>query len=151
MFEELLNKEGSQLVSKIQSNIQSAGKNATGKTARSLKTTVIDNDKVTKLTIDAAPWFFTLETGRKAGKRPPIAPIMEWIQAKGIQGGKGLAYAIAVNIGKKGTKLFQTGGRKDIFSNVINDNTVKRIEDKIAEISIKATADSIIERYEKRN
>lgn len=56
--------------------------------------------------------------GRKAGKRPPIEPILKWIAQKGIKptnfrrGKKpdnlrqfrSLAYAIATNIGKKGTK-----------------------------------------------
>ena len=56
--------------------------------------------------------------GRKAGKRPPIEPILKWIAQKGIRptnfkrGKKpdnlrqfrSLAYAIATNIGKRGTK-----------------------------------------------
>src|SRR6056297_1318203 len=112
MFEEFLNKEGSTLVSKIQANIQSAGKNATRKTSRSLKSTVIDNDKFTKLTIDAAPWFFTLETGRgptkNSAKSNPslLENIIEWSNAKGILINP---YALTKKIHKKGTKLFQLG------------------------------------------
>lgn len=60
--------------------------------------------------------------GRKPGKRPPIAPIEKWVTAKGIDVGpgdkmknrRGMAYGIATNIGKNGTK-----GTK-FFSKVVN-------------------------------
>lgn len=64
--------------------------------------------------------FFTVELltpshiqfaryGRGPGKRPPINPILEWVQQKRIAMGteaKGTAYAIANSISKKGTSNY---------------------------------------------
>lgn len=41
-------------------------------------------------------------TGRGPGKMPPIEPIREWVQKKGIE--SGVEWAIAKNISKYGTK-----------------------------------------------
>lgn len=150
MFEGLLNSEGGAIVQAIRSNIASAGQNASGKTSNSLEATVTENDDFAKLTISGAPWFFTLETGRRPGKMPPVSAIQRWIDTKPISGAtKGLAWAISKTIAKSGSKLFREGGRKDIFSNVITENKVAEITDRIANITAKATADSIIERYKK--
>ncbi len=66
--------------------------------------------------------FFTVELltpahiqfakyGRGPGKPPPIDPIMQWVQQKGIvkssTEAKGAAIAIAKSIGKKGTKDYK--------------------------------------------
>lgn len=54
------------------------------------------------------------DTGRKAGKQPPIDPILRWVKHRGLlpkkrlkdnaQSQRSLAYQIARKIGKKGTK-----------------------------------------------
>lgn len=151
MFEGLLNSEGGAIVQAIRNNIQRAGQNASGDTSNSLQIDVKENEESASLTISGAPWFFTLETGRKPGKMPPVSKIQRWIDTKPIANAtKGLAWAISKNIAKKGTKLFQKGGRKDIFSNVITDAKVRDIESKIADIAANATANSIITTYEER-
>jgi hypothetical protein len=45
----------------------------------------------------------TLRDGRRPGQRPPIAAIIEWLQAKRLQLNP---YAVANSIAKKGTRLF---------------------------------------------
>lgn len=49
-----------------------------------------------------APYAIFVEKGRRAGKRPPIAPIKKWARIK--LGNEGAAFAIASKIGRKGTK-----------------------------------------------
>ena len=61
-----------------------------------------------------------METGRKPtpGKKPSrafVENIKQWQGAKNVGGS---AYAIALTINKEGSKLWQKGGRKDIYSDV---------------------------------
>lgn len=142
-IEELLSQEGGAAITKIQSNITSSGQNASGRTSNSLKSTVSESDGITRLVIDAARHFTVLETGRKPGKMPPVGAIQQWIVDKPLDERKGLAWAISKVIARDGTKLFQEGGRKDIFSNVLNDTFVSDITNKVADITLKATAERI--------
>ncbi len=126
----ILQQEGNSIVEQIRRNLESTGTNATGRTSRSLRYAVrVESDSVT-LKIIGRPFFKVVETGRKATPqytKPSedfVASIREWAQAKGIPGA---AYAIARSIHQKGTKLHQSGGRDDIFSNVVNDDLVSRI------------------------
>lgn len=45
-----------------------------------------------------------VEEGRKPGKSPPVLAIVKWMAIKGIDGGRGTAFAIARAIGKRGIK-----------------------------------------------
>lgn len=154
MLVKYLNNEGNSIVKEVQANIQSAGKNASGETSRSLLNEVKETEDKLTMRISGSPWFFTLETGRKptkpnAKKGDPtlIEKIKRWVLVKGIDISP---YAITKKIHNKGTKLYRQGGRKDIFSNVITEEKVRDIQDQIANITLKATADGIIERYNKR-
>lgn len=126
----ILQSYGNSTVEHIRSNLSTSGTNATGKTSRSLRYEVIVEGNSTTLKIVGKPFFKVVETGRKATPqydKPSedfVASIREWAQAKGIPGA---AYAIAKSIHQKGTKLHQSGGRDDIFSNVVNDDLVSRI------------------------
>ena len=126
----ILQSYGNSTVEQIRSNLSTSGTNATGKTSRSLRYEVIVEGNSTTLKIVGKPFFKVVETGRKATPqydKPSedfVASIREWAQAKGIPGA---AYAIAKSIHQKGTKLHQSGGRDDIFSNVVNDDLVSRI------------------------
>lgn len=130
----ILQSYGNSTVEQIRSNLQSTGTNATGKTSRSLRYEVIVESNTTTLKVIGKPFFKVVETGRKATPqydKPSedfVASIREWAQAKGIPGA---AYAIAKSIHQKGTKLHQSGGRDDIFSNVVNEDLVSRINQDI--------------------
>lgn len=126
----ILQQEGNSIVEQIRRNLESTGTNATGRTSRSLRYEVrVDANSVT-LKIIGRPFFKVVETGRKATPqytKPSedfVASIREWAQAKGVPGA---AYAIAKSIHQKGTKLFQSGGRDDVYSNVVNEDLVARI------------------------
>jgi hypothetical protein len=108
----------------------STGTNATGKTSRSLRFEVTQTSDSQTLRIIGKPFFNVVETGRKATPqytKPSqdfVNAIREWANAKGVPGA---AYAIAKSIHKKGTKLFQQGGRTDIVSSVINPTLIESI------------------------
>lgn len=122
----ILSGYGQSTVAHIQKNLAATGTNATGKTSRSLRFEVKEqDDKQTLTVIGARRFFMTVETGRKATPQYSnpstefVAAIKQWMEAKGIEGP---AYAIAKSIHQKGTKLFRSGGRKDIVSSVINQS-----------------------------
>lgn len=143
MIEQILNSEGSQIVSQIQSNIQAGDKNASGSTSRSLKSEVTKKGNNTTLLIDAVRHFTVLEKGRKPGKMPRIGKIEQWIKDRGLPYS---AWGVAKNIAKKGTKLFQEGGRKDIYSNVITDERIVSIIDLIADESVLDAANTLVKK-----
>lgn len=154
-IEEILLNSGNPLIQEIQANIQSAGQNASGQTSQNIRQAITETDGKVKYVMDADRHFFVLEEGRKptSPEAPTSDPnllqkITQWIIDKPVVGGN--ASAITKMIHEKGTLLFQKGGRTDIFSNVITDNAVASITDKIANFTLKATADSIIKTYNKR-
>jgi hypothetical protein len=126
-----LNNYGNTSVERIKQNLASTGTNATGRTSQSLRYTVTDTgDKIT-LQIIGKPYLAVVETGRRPTPeytKPSydfVNSIKQWIAAKG--GDQSSAYDIAKNIHQKGTKLYQDGGRKDIISNVINQDLTAKI------------------------
>jgi hypothetical protein len=126
----ILNGYGASTVEQIRQNLSSTGTSATGKTARSLRYEVTQEGTKATLKVIGKPFFAVVETGRKAtpNKKPSpdfVANIKEWLQARGMETKP--AYAIALSINKKGSKLFRDGGRQDIYSNVINQNLVDKI------------------------
>jgi hypothetical protein len=126
----ILQAYGNSTVEEIRKNLASTGTNATGKTSRSLRYEVRVEATSITLKIIGKPFFKVVETGRKATpqytepSKDFVASIREWAEAKGLPGA---AYAIAKSIHQKGTKLHQSGGRDDIYSNVVNEDFVARI------------------------
>lgn len=126
----ILNGYGQTTIDQIRANLSSAGKNVTGKTSQSLRYEVTNQGTKATLKVIGKPFFAVVETGRKPtpSAKPSkafVENIKEWLQAKGMEIKP--AYAIALSINKKGTALFRDGGRKDIYSNVINQNLVDKI------------------------
>jgi hypothetical protein len=126
----ILQQYGNSTVEQIRRNLAATGTNATGKTSRSLKYEVRVEANAITLKVIGRPFFNVVETGRKAtpqyDKPSPefVASIQEWAKAKGVPGA---AYAIAKSIHQKGTKLFQSGGRTDVYSSVVNQSLVDKI------------------------
>lgn len=115
-IEELLDKYGKAIVKKIQDNLDASGENATGKTKQSVKYSVDKNELVV---FSDRPYFKSVETGSRPSNKKPspemVESLTEWAQAKPADISP---QGAAVNILKYGSKLWQQGGRKDIFSNV---------------------------------
>lgn len=121
-------------IAEIKSNSESAGQVATGKTLRSLEFTLQKEGTAYIARILGRPYFGTLETGRgvyQGGKGDPRGfnqRLIEWMKARGFQCRSEEEYERQANrlrwyINKFGTKLYQKGGRKDIFSPAVADLT----------------------------
>lgn len=120
----VLNESAGGLVETIRKNLSSTGTDATGKTSQSLRYEVKDNGQKITVQLVGRPFFATVETGRKPtpDKKPSrdmIENIKEWVTARGKDAD--LVWAIATSIQQKGTKLFQKGGRTDIYTDAISD------------------------------
>lgn len=131
LIKDIFEREGIDIVKTIQSKLSTSGANATGKTSASLELEASD----TRLTIQGAKSFLFVETGRRAGKRPPIAPIKEWAIAKGLvsddKQARSLAFAIATKIGNEGTSTISETKPRDIYQTTITDERIANIYDEI--------------------
>lgn len=125
----ILNQYGNSTVDQIRQNLSSSS--ASGKTAQSLRYEVTNEGTKATLKVIGKPYFMVVETGRKPTpqydkpSKAFVQSIKDWLQF--VSGDTRPAYAIALSIHKKGTKLFRDGGRKDIVSNVINQNLTDKI------------------------
>lgn len=147
----ILSRYGQSTVAQIQANMATTGTNATGKTSRSLRFEVREQgDKQILQVIGGRKYFMTVETGRKATPqfdKPSaqfVQAIKEWAEAKGVEGSP---YAIAKSIHKKGTKLFQQGGRQSIVSNVVNQSLIDEISKDVLSQFATAYLKSIVKIY----
>ncbi len=123
--------------------------NATGSMADSLGYTWDGN----RLTIFSNKKHFTvLETGRKAGKFPPLETIEKWIEDKPVIlqdiTKKSLAYLIARKISEEGSLLYRQGGNSGVISDFINDNYVKK---NLTDNLFKSTIETIINEHLRQN
>ena len=127
----ILNKYGNSTVEQIRQNLASTGTNATGSTSRSLRYEVTNAGTKATLKVIGKTYMAVVETGRKPTPeytKPSVEfvdSIKEWLRARGKD--EKSAYGIAKSIHAKGTKLFRDGGRKDIISNVVNQNLLDKI------------------------
>jgi len=137
--EQLLNNNGKQLITGIQTNMEKAGQNATGETANSLEIEIQQVGTKFKLILTGRPFFLTVQTGRRPtpGKKPSrqmIDNITKWVDARGID--ISAVWAIATKIQNEGTKLWREGGRTDIVNPAVDEfinTTSKEILDNEAE------------------
>ena len=131
---------------RIWQNIDTTGTKASGRTQESMWI----ESTPTGGRLWGRPYFQSVETGRPAGRVPFnfVAIIKQWIIAKGISV-KQVAYktnrphkyseqerslnmtagAIAHSIETTGTQLFKSGGRHDIYSDVIAEEVAQLRKD----------------------
>lgn len=128
----ILSQTGQSTVQRIRQNLASTGTNASGRTSQSLRFEVSSDGSIARLRVLGRPYFMAVETGIKPypqytkPSRDFVSEIREWLRTKG--GNQGAAYAIARSIHQKGTKLWKSGGRKDIVSNVVNSDLFTQIQ-----------------------
>lgn len=142
---EILERFGNETVNIIRTNLSSTGSNATGETSQSVRSEVFGESK---LVVSGKPFIMVVETGRKEGKPPPISPIIKWLQSGKVtfEGSiRSAAFAISKAIGKSGTRLYQTGGRRDIITPAVSDQRVDALIKEVADETLKQTI-TVIER-----
>lgn len=147
---------------KIAANINEKGLRASGKTEASMFK--LDSIRLTdtgaQLVAVGRGYFQSLELGRPAGRVPRgfAYIIRQWIIDKGLsvrmipyrrqpserwqpkysveeRSLRAAAGAIAHNIATRGTRLYQQGGRSDIYTPVLEEET-KRLETEIGRIIV---------------
>lgn len=143
-IEKILDDAGRGFVDEIRKNLSSSGTDATGETSRSVGHEVYtQGDRIILEVYGGRPYFPTVETGSKPSKKKPgrkmIDKIKTWADVRGILASP---WAIAMNILKFGSKLWQKGGRKDIYSNVA-ERAGSDLSRRIAEAENKKIAESI--------
>lgn len=117
---DILENRGDEYVRRIRENLSSTGTDASGQTSQSVGYRVYSQGKNFVLEVfGGRPFFPTVETGSKKSSKNPspemIESIKSWVLIRGIVVSP---WAVAKNILKYGSKLWQKGGRKDIYSNV---------------------------------
>lgn len=126
----------------IRQNMDTHGRNASGRSVRSLRRVVVSDSRAY---LEGLKSFLVMERGRKAGKVPRgfVGIIRQWIIDKGLpvrlvpaktwrgdmrkspydRGLDRMAGAIAYTIRNKGTRLHRRKGFDDIFTTAINEVT----------------------------
>ncbi|MDA1120857.1 MAG: hypothetical protein O2887_10285 [Bacteroidetes bacterium] len=138
LIQDALNKFGDDTVRLIQGNLSSTNTNASGQTSNSLKSEVTGE----RLTVTGKPFIYVVETGRKAGKMPPVSVIREWLESGKVSfTGKieSVAWAIAKTIAKSGSSLFRKGGRDDIITPAVSESRIDELTKVIADIEFEKT------------
>lgn len=142
------------MVAEMRDNLAKTNTNASGRTSQSLRVVMTD----TGGQIWGRRYFRGVEQGRAGGRVPHnfTSIIEQWIVDKGLtiqaiqykrkpsanwqpkytpeeRGLRQMASAIARTIERSGTSLYRSGGRQDIFTNVIeeNKNDLKKIAKEI--------------------
>jgi hypothetical protein len=145
---QILTTEGQRMTDEIRSKTPKV----TGKMSNSLAYEVSQTPTQATLKITARPYFRVVETGRrptpdKKPSRKMIENLKEWLQALGKE--QSLAWAIATNINKKGTKLWRDGGRKDIFSDVLSDRKIAKLERSLLDVIADYTLSTFLKDLER--
>lgn len=137
---EILQEQLGGAVEAIKRNMDSTDFNATNKTKNSLGFEVTNDDATVIGTIFGNASLQWAETGR-----PPrtsttdsglAEKILQWMKARGIgsdlteKGQQGLARFITLRINRLGTKLYQEGRTRDVYSSILEELT-KEIEKEI--------------------
>jgi hypothetical protein len=148
---------GSLIVQRLGDQLDANNTNASGSLKGSIELTVKPESK--GFIIDALQYWEAVNSGRKAGKQPPMGEIMKWLsypnvrdkirfgasdKAFGEREQKSLAYLIARKIGREGTK------GTNFFTNVYNSDVIDDMVSAIADgalLDYTAILDEIIENY----
>jgi hypothetical protein len=99
-FAPILSREIQRLREEVVEAMKANDQQATGRTAAAIRDE--SGDEYARLLGPAH--LKALRDGRRPGQRPPIAAIIEWLQAKRL---KLNPYAVANNIAARGTRLFR--------------------------------------------
>jgi hypothetical protein len=133
----ILNLEAQGLVEDIRKNLALTGTNASSETSDSVEYDLTHSGlSKYKILIQGRPYFMTVETGRKPtpDKKPSremVDNLAKWLRSVGKN--ESMKWAVATEINKHGTKLWQKGGRKDIVSNVLSESNLDNIARRLLE------------------
>jgi hypothetical protein len=123
LFTEFLGQIKDELIAYLDSN----NRNASGKSKASIQVNASPNG----VQLVGSSYIYNVFAGRKPGKMPPISAIIDWLNARGLP--RAMAWPVAMNIAKAGTKLYQEGGYNDNqLTRSINQERIEEITKKIS-------------------
>ena len=132
---QILSKEFESLKSDLIQAYDRKGMRASGNFADSLEVVTTDTNAI----LFGADYSQQLETGRSAGKFPPINAIEKWIDDKNISARLNgeitksqLAFLIARKIARQGWNREGYGG-VELISEVVTDERIQKIIDEVGE------------------
>ena len=135
-----LDKLGSELLKEFAKELINQGHKATGSLISSLRKDILFAPSSYRLVFYANDYGMFLETGRRAGKHVPIAPLMKWVATKGLASTnkevRSIAYAISKTIAKegiptRGSHKFSKNGRRTLWITATITNNRARISNAI--------------------
>lgn len=111
--------------------------NASGQLAASVRYELVGRQDGAQLTFWAASYALTAVFGRKPGRRPPMAQLLRWIEAKGIlprpdtkgrvPSKQSLAFLIGRAIAEKGTILHQAQKPSQLLDPITSTAAVDKL------------------------
>lgn len=116
-----------------------SGKKTTGEFERGLETEYNDLTGVLK--------GYTYLGGRRAGKQPPIKPILDWVIAKGLARieekakASSIAFLIARKIAEKGTDKHR---HLQVYSQIITPERIQAILDRVSQLNTNAFIQEVV-------
>lgn len=121
----------------IEQGAEARGKNATGRTVRSIQTAALAGPTFAVGTLTMEEQWKFLGNGRGPGGMPPITNIQTWIEARGLSLN---AYAVAKNIANKGSLDYRLKR-----TNVVLDEIDAWEKDGLGNVEV-AGADNLMDR-----
>lgn len=126
----------------IKQNIKDAGKHVTGELSDSPRPKVTGSVENINIEIEVAPFFGTIETGRKPtpGVKPSVEMIEnleDYAEAKGMSDPESAAWGMGVSINERGTQLWRDGGRDDIYSPFMTKEYWGRVREELSVVAAK--------------
>lgn len=130
---------GNELSENLRNTLRKNKTNASSVLSQSIGSIAKPKKDGFRLTVEMEDYYRYVEEGRRAGKRPPIQSIYEWIQnKKSVQtlisrstdkrkATRSLAYVIARKIAKHGTKA------QPFIRQNVNEKSLKVLSDRIGE------------------
>ena len=130
---------GNELSENLRNTLRKNKTNASSVLSQSIGSIAKPKKDGFRLTVEMEDYYRYVEEGRRAGKRPPIQNIYEWIQnKKSVQtliskstdrrkATRSLAYVIARKIAKHGTKA------QPFIRQNVNEKSLKLLSDRIGE------------------
>lgn len=104
-------------------------RNATGRSEASLQVVPTNNGGQ----LIGGSWIFYTFTGRGPGQLPPISAIIDWLNARGLP--RAMAWNVAKKIARKGTDLFQQGGRnQNAFTEILTPERIDEFSKNISNL-----------------
>jgi hypothetical protein len=116
------------------------GKNSSGRLIRSIDYRLVEDAEIIRMEIMAEQYLEWVDKGRKPGSYPPIKPLIQWVNIKGLN--TGVAYAIQKTIFKFGIKP------TNVIQKVVNEfETSPTLRRKYEEEVVNSIINDINEKY----